>query len=306
MQIRMQDKNWWLGTGIPLSLAALFLLLVVWQLAGLTVRLFDDPASMQPASQGQPLSQADITRRITTNWSQLQLFGSESSKPRTAPQKNKPTVTDQQSSKILKRLGIKLIGVVASSNPENSYIAINDKGSVDIYRTDDEIRDGVTVNEIRAKEITLSHGDVTEVISLGEGFAGSSRSGSKPAAQRSAPRTGVKSFKVSNPKVLERINGYREALRSNPTSLIGKVRTAAVMRDGEVYGQRLRSGSDRQLLSNIGLRSGDILLSVNGIDVNDVAKLGSMVESLSSGGDSIEVKFERGGRVQNMNILLGQ
>lgn len=302
-RLKQHNSNWWIGTGLPVVLVLLLLIAIASQLASLSWLLLDStPVATTPVTQAGVARQN--TAQTTVNWKALKLFGNESATVTKKPVKKAPRVTNQQDSQILKRLNVKLVGVVASSDAENSWIAVSDGGSVDIYNTGDEIKDGVIIDEIRAKEVTLRRGDVTEVITLSEGDASSARSRIPQSRNTARVRPPAGTYRVTNENAKKRIDGYLQALKTDPLSLFGKVRTIAVMRNNKVYGQRLRPGSDRTLLKDVGLRSGDILLSINGINVNEAANAGSLIESMAATTDSLQLKIERGGKVRDMRIEL--
>lgn len=303
LRLKQHKGNWWIGAGLPGVLMLLLLIAIASQLASLSCLLFDStPAVTAPVPQSGDTRQNTVQTAV--NWNALKLFGNENGTAVQKPVKKVPRVTNQQDSQNLKRLNVKLVGVVASSDAENSWIAVNDGGSVDIYNTGEEIKDGVIIEEIRAKEVTLRRGDVTEVITMSEGAVSSSRTNRPPVRTAVSSRPGSGTFRVTNENAKKRIDGYLQALKTDPLSLFGKVRTIAVMRNNKVYGQRLRPGNDRTLLKDVGLRSGDILLSINGIDVNDAANAGSIIESMAATQDSMQLKIERGGKVRDMRIEL--
>jgi general secretion pathway protein C len=303
LRMKQHKSNWWIGTGLPGVLVLLLLIAIASQLASLSWLLLDStPDVAVPVSQ--PGNTRQNVAQTTVNWDSLKLFGNESGTPTQKPVKKAPRVTNQQDSQILKRLNVKLVGVVASSEAENSWIAVSDGGSVDIYNTGDEIRDGVIIEEIRAKEVTLRRGDVTEVIAMAEGDVSSSRPRIPQTRVSASEQSASGTFRVTSEAAKKRIEGYQQALKTDPLSLFGKVRTIAVLRNDKVYGQRLRPGNDRTLLRDVGLRSGDILLSINGIDVNDAANAGSIIESMAAGQESFQLKIERGGKVRDMRIEL--
>ena len=206
---------------------------------------------------------------------------------------------------MLAELGLELIGVLDSTQPENSYIVVKDKGNIDIYRIGDTVRDGVVIEDIQPKAFVVSRAGIETRIFLIEKSSPYASRSTSARNLRGNSRTASEAadFRVTNTAVRERIEKYRETMKENPLELMNKVRTSLVNRNGEPYGLRLRPGSDRMLLTNVGLRSGDILLSINDVSVTDTSNLDAVVSSLAEG-SRINLKIERSGKLQDLNVIL--
>jgi general secretion pathway protein C len=64
-------------------------------------------------------------------------------------------------------------------------------------------------------------------------------------------------------------------------------------------------GRDRAAFTSAGLRPGDLVVSVNGVQLDDPAKALQMLGDLSQAGQ-VNLVVERGGQTQNISINLSQ
>jgi len=237
-------------------------------------------------------------------WKELMLFGpepdpsrvvaTEPAKPKPAPKRPKEPVR------------AKLYGTVSSSNPANSLAVIAAKsGPAEVYRVGDEIQDGVVITEVGPRSVLLAVGDAQQEIWMEDPPGGQARPMSLPDPARSqGGRAEASEKRIVEPEVVQKLEGYRKELEENPLALMDKLRVFVVQRDGQPYGVRVRPGTDRALLGQLGLRSGDILLSLNGVPLNDISRLADVIGQLR-GTSELTAEVDRGGRRQSMRVVIG-
>jgi general secretion pathway protein C len=74
---------------------------------------------------------------------------------------------------------------------------------------------------------------------------------------------------------------------------------------GQLKGYRVYPGKDRSAFTAAGLRPGDLVTSVNGVQLDDPAKALQMLGDLGQAGQ-VNLVVERGGQSQNISINLTQ
>ena len=213
----------------------------------------------------------------------------------------------------MQKLDVTLIGVMLSSRPQNSYISIREKGDTRVLKNGAEIKDGVVVKVIRSRSFVASDGSSEKIFYLipSDQLRAKDREAGLPQEKEEqedrAPFTESQDVATISYQVDEKtklkLAQYRQELAENPLSLVDKVKASPVQRNGELYGYRLRHGKDRELLTSVGLRAGDILLDVNGLPITDPGQLGDVMESLATG-NMINMKIERGGRTRDLNVVV--
>ncbi len=295
----------------PYLLIAFLLLLIAAQLAKLTWTMLDGPQTLPGVDVSEAASVRNSTDHRSVEWNALALFGKvEVAKQQ--PVVKKAPLSKPKNPAALQRLDVTLIGVMLSSNPQNSYISIRDKGETRVLKSGAEIVDGVAVKTIRQRAFVASDGSAERVFYLipADQLKASDREAGmlqeKPKTRRAsfADRSDAAaiSYQVDEETKLK-LAEYREQLQENPLSLIDLVRVSPVQRNGELYGYRLLHGKDRKLLKSVGLRAGDIMLNVNDLPITDPAQLSEVIASLASG-SMVNLRIERGGKPRDLNVVL--
>jgi general secretion pathway protein C len=84
---------------------------------------------------------------------------------------------------------------------------------------------------------------------------------------------------------------------------MGLVRVQPYSKNGKLEGYRIRPGKDRRLLSKFGLRSGDVVKSVNGVPLDNPIKALEIMKQLSTA-TSVTVDIERNGSPRSFTFSL--
>lgn len=306
---RLQSPR--LGNWLPKLAMILLALLLAWLLSRLTWQVLElwQSSDQQPGVIDPIEGEAIPKQRSMFDWNSMPLFGKHDEKAVAvaAPEVAKPKVPKGA----LKNLKLTVLGIVSSTEVENSYVVIKHDGETKVLRHGEDIKDGINIKAIEAKSFTATDGAADrefqlEMLAKDTGSPGTMR---RPA--REAPSSNSSdgntlppvNFRVTNPRVKENIENYREILAENPMELLGKIRTQAVPRNGQTYGFRLYPGTDRSLMTGVGLRPGDILLSVNDTSVTDLSQLENIIDSLSEA-SAVTLSIERGGKLRDINVIL--
>jgi general secretion pathway protein C len=279
---------------LPLVATLLVLLLLAQGLATLTWRVIPSqevdslPAPVAPGSPAarsanKPLEAANIYR-----W---HLFGEV--------QKEEPkpvaTVTEAPDT----RLNLKLLGVVASSDPAAARAIIADgRNSEESYAVGDSLPGSAILREIYADRVILEHRGRLEALRLPkEGVPGSMDASPSPRGGRAASQRAV--VTSSNADTSALLRQYRDALMTNPQSVMNLVQASPVTDEttGKLKGYRISPGRDRALLGRFGLKSGDVVTAVNGVTLDNPIKALEIMRDLSSA-SQVSVEVERNGSMQ--------
>ncbi|CAA0106340.1 Type II secretion system protein C [BD1-7 clade bacterium] len=167
------------------------------------------------------------------------------------------------------RLKLSLLGVITSTDPANGYAVLEYQNKAELYRVGDKIPGGRDVSLFRVhtdRAIIDNRGNYEAVLLYDETV----KSTQKPVA-RPRKTTGDKVVDHRRSSSVSALaKGYRDQLLSNPMSLAEVIRISpAKGSDGSIIGYRVRPGKHRQQFSDLGLKSGDIVTSVNGVELSD-------------------------------------
>jgi general secretion pathway protein C len=97
------------------------------------------------------------------------------------------------------------------------------------------------------------------------------------------------------------LSEIRETVLSDPGKAQDFIRVVPASVGGQQRGYRIYPGRDRALFTAAGLRPGDLVTSVNGVELNDPARALQLLGDLSQA-TTLNVTVERGGQSQNITL----
>jgi len=189
-----------------------------------------------------------------------------------------------------------LKGVFASDEEGVGRAIIGDpKGKEETYSVGDPLPGGARLSEIYVDRIILERNGRFETLKLPK-----ERSASTPqsVSHRTATRVGG-----NNSERATAFNKYRNEIKQNPSSFLNYVRATPARQDGKFIGFRLQAGEKRGALKDLGLSPGDIVTSINGVQIDAPAKGMKAMQALGEG-DSVSVTLLRGGQELSLNLTL--
>ncbi|MGD8568462.1 MAG: type II secretion system protein GspC [Gammaproteobacteria bacterium] len=305
----------WVGgldSRLPAIAATIAVLLLSHSLARLTWNLVPTPEIAQQAAvtaqRQQRVQRVTRDRPLAQKISDLNLFGKYEPHKVTA-EPVKPKVVPET------KLNLKLRGVFASPDKKQARAIIADaRGEEDSYRIGGEVPGGAILTEIHSDRVILERNGRLETLKLPvdeqEGGASNSRIGGRSTAppprravNRNINRGNIARLSSSTPDNSQLLGKYRDALLNDPNSMMGLVNVRPYQKDGRLVGYRIRPGRDRALLRRFGLRSGDIITSVNGVPMNNPVKALEVLRDLSSA-TQLTVDIQRNGTPQSFTFQI--
>lgn len=211
------------------------------------------------------------------------------------------------------RLDLVLRGIIAFSADGAGSAIIEHRGQQAVYAVDDTLPASgrVTLAKVMPSQVVLDNGGTYELLLLYQPSALDAQLTGKRAAMPA--RTGDAQPAAAVVQVVDKrtdadatalARGYREQLYQDPQSLAELVRIAAVRDGGELQGYRLTPGRNREQFEQLGFRSGDLVVAVNGMPLSDPANTMRLYQAMRS---ASEASFEllRGGEAVAVNVSLG-
>jgi len=267
----------------------LLVIWLAWLLAGLSWLVLpkpeQQPLSQPAATQPQAVQrrQARIDERQIASW---HVFGVANDE-----QKVKPAATVDAPET---RLKLTLRGVFASDEAGNARAIIADpKGKEDHYSVGDPLPGGAKLSEIYPDRIILERNGRYETLRL-------PKSRTRSTATRQRNRT---SRYTSNAGKAAAFTKYRKEIKQNPSAFMNYVRATPARKGGKFVGFRLQPGKQRGALKELGLKPGDIVTAINGVQIDSPAKGMKAMQALGNG-DTVNVTLLRAGRETSMSLTL--
>jgi general secretion pathway protein C len=297
------------ATGLLIMVLAIMLATLFWQVVTPAKTLPSTPLASSKSQhntiQSKPVDYGSVVAGH-------HLFGQEQQKTVAKAVVNKSAVVSQT------RLSLVLVGIFDRPSKKSYAIIAPQKGGKQaFYGVGDEPQAGVVIKSISAKKIMLKHNGKLEELRLPEGRLNvaknspPSRRNNNASLPKALPPINPRSPQVdelpdiSSPQSPKKnkngssgddLSLLRDAVMNNPDKLleIASV-TESKDKEGNLRGFRLSPGKNRALFRQLGLRPGDVVTSVNGIQLDSPAK-GISVMSELQGAESISLTVLRGGQ----------
>lgn len=314
-------KHNWLAKSHPEALARLapwvlllLIILIAHSLAQL-IWLILTPATGAVSSvlpldtQGAPDRAARADVEAIVNW---HLFGkTDTPVPPAAPVKAPET-----------KLNLRLAGILYSNSPLRRPLALIAEGD-NLERNVGEgefVSAGVRVREIARDHVILTRNGRPETLSLpreskdATGPAiGNLRSGlgddtavrDEGSANANPNSDSAASIAPTIIKAGAILGPIRESLASRPEALSDIAFVEPISRDGRFLGFHIKTGRNRRLLGQLGLRQGDIVTEVNGAPLSDPSQGIALMQELVQA-NQVQIKVLRNGTEVPLNFLLNE
>jgi len=198
------------------------------------------------------------------------------------------------------RLNLTLVGIVAASNPENSSVIIEHKGSQSSYFIDSKIEGtSAVIDQIYQDRIILDVKGSLQTLML-DGVDSLNKQSQNSKNNNVIEKSTSRRTSKTKPTT---VNLDREALLSNPSKLTDFIRISPVREDGEVKGYRVKPGKDKTLFEEAGLESGDLAVELNGIDLTDTQQAITLMKEFPTMTD-MTLSVERDGQLHELYLSI--
>ncbi|WP_066015363.1 type II secretion system protein GspC [Endozoicomonas atrinae] len=259
----------------------ILIVLLARQLAIITWQLLPDNTLEQSTVQSIraqiPAARSTGNTNPLSSLESLQLFG----KPPAPQQVQAPAPEDVPVS----RLAVRITGLVASNNPDESLVIIRSGSSDATYRPGDTLKGTrATVDTIYADRVIIRNGERYESLLMYPDEA------NKRPVQRTTQKT-----TTIHPAKSNTVADIRRKLQDKPDSWAEIVTISPVRRDGELQGYRVNPAQYPDYFTQLGLKANDMAVAINGYDLTDTNEAMKVIGQLSSM-NQISLTIERDGQ----------
>ncbi len=194
------------------------------------------------------------------------------------------------------QLNLELQGIIAANEPSLSWAIIGRADNQKLYKIGDEIDNarGVKIAEIHSLKVILNNnGKLEELWLYGE-------DGLKVASSAPQPTYTPPVDTGPVPDVQASVSRGQIEQAQN----IGDVvRFMVATENGRMIGYKVRPGRKRELFDQVGLRQDDIVVSVNGIEVNEPQKVREVYQALKNATEA-NLQVMRDGSTHSIQITM--
>lgn len=198
-------------------------------------------------------------------------------------------------------LRLTLLGVFASSEPQDSYAIIaDDRKNEDFYQPGDQIqvsgRAQALLVSVHAEHVVLERNGRQEKLLLPSDPLKSAPAVQLPTRQR--PQAKRETTPAPAPRNLRQV---WDDFHKNPQDFWQQTRIEPVMgKDNTIQGYKLNH-KDKNLMRGLGIRSTDVITSINGMPLNDPSSF-AQLQGLLSELQAFSVTLLRNGKEQTLDI----
>jgi general secretion pathway protein C len=187
-------------------------------------------------------------------------------------------------------LPLKLIGILASSDNERYSRALIEvqPGDERPFGVGAQVIQGTTLQAILPDRVVLARAGKLEALRL-EKDKESAGGGIETSRPEPAPGGSLAQI--------------RDQVLQDPNKAAEFVRVQAANKDGRLQGYRIYPGKDRSVFSQAGLKPGDLVTEVNGVQLDDASKALKMLSELKDV-SQLNLVIERGGQSQTINVKM--
>ncbi|HKY90327.1 MAG TPA: type II secretion system protein GspC [Nevskiaceae bacterium] len=201
-------------------------------------------------------------------------------------------------------LNLTLMGILAATADRGSRALIAaSNGEENPFAIGDDVVRGVTLQAIFPDRVILSRNGQLETLRLDKNTTGGKLPAGFQNYHRPAVDEGGDEEEEGGDDTSAMLSDIREELMTDPSRASEYIRVQPASNGGQLRGYRIYPGRDRTVFSAIGLRPGDLVTQVNGIQLNDANTALAMLQQLSQA-NNLTVVIERGGQQQTVNVNL--
>ncbi len=201
-------------------------------------------------------------------------------------------------------LRLTLRGIFASDdfNEESRALIEPANGELAAYAIGDTVPGGAKLHSVLADRVLLERAGRLETLRL-ERDAPTSGAAAQAREQLNRSVAASDADRVIDAKTAAELSTIRTELLNDPSKASDYLRVQPAQRNGQLRGYRIYPGRKRELFRSAGLRPGDLVTAINGVQLNDPSSSLGVLGDLSQS-SQINLTIERGGRPQTISVTL--
>ena len=211
-------------------------------------------------------------------------------------------------------LPLKLLGTIYGGDPYSGIALIEDtsKRNQNSFFVGDLLAQNAKIIEIHREKVIIDRGDHREYIELErkqlvskrrKKSSGSARPAAKKIYATEPPPEAYKEegFERQGNAITMSSDFRRKLLTTDFAKILQDAKAEPHLVGGELNGFRLTRIREDSIYQKAGLQNGDVVKEINGVSLVDTAQAIKLLNSLR-GENDLEVRLERGGVVQTINL----
>src|ERR1700733_7247286 len=185
-----------------------------------------------------------------------------------------------------------LTGVIAGANPRVGFAIVGENATAaKVHAVGDAVPGGAKLHSVYADRVLLDRNGHLEYLLLPRENSGALGANRVPAAIPTA----------MNP-TFDRV---RRLINEDPSALSDIMRNQPVLMQGKLRGFRVYPGRNRDAFNRLGLRSGDLVIAINGTPLDDPTRGDEIFRTIGAASEA-HVTVMRNGQQQDLSLNMSQ
>jgi general secretion pathway protein C len=252
-------------------------------------------------------SQSVSSNAKSTNMSSLinlNLFGD--AQAQAVVEQSQEDVTDVPETK----LNLVLSGVVSSTEQSRGAAIIEYRNTQSTYGIGDKIEGtNVTLDEIYTDRVIIKNRLTRETLMLeGIDFDEANRNRNREISNErdnAQARVNTPQNNTQSPQELreraQALRQVRQNLANEPASFADLISLSPHRANNELVGFRVSPGKDPALFNSVGLKNGDVVVQLNGLDLSNLQQAGEAITQLKEA-DTLQLEILRGSEFISLDL----
>ncbi len=229
---------------------------------------------------------------------QRNIFDSTAQEVQSVSAAPSPQATPSAQAQPSARTDLTLLGTVAAG--PDSLALIRAGREVEIYRLEDDVPGGGRLEKIERNQVHIKNPDgTTEILPLYQGDdQGAARTAARPTRKSTRPQSAGAGIRPVGENRWEISQEEVEKARGNLNELLKQARMEPHIVNGQTEGFVVRMIQRNSLLAKLGIRRGDVVMQVNGVELDSPEKALQIFQQLREA-RNINIGLSRNGERMN-------
>jgi general secretion pathway protein C len=184
-----------------------------------------------------------------------------------------------------------LTGIIAGKDPKVGFAIVGENATAaKVHAVGDNVPGGAKLHSVYSDRVLLDRNGRLEYLTLPHQSSAALNANPIPAAV---------------PNMNPAFDRVRRLISEDPSALNDIMRNQPVLMQGKLRGFRVYPGRNRQAFARLGLRSGDLVIAINGTPLDDPARGDEIFRTIGSASEA-RVTVMRNGQQQDLSLNMSQ
>jgi general secretion pathway protein C len=184
-----------------------------------------------------------------------------------------------------------LTGIIAGKDPRVGFAIVGENATAaKVHAVGDNVPGGAKLHSVYSDRVLLDRNGRLEYLTLPHQNSAALNANPIPAAV---------------PNLNPAFDRVRRLISEDPSILNDIMRNQPVLMQGKLRGFRVYPGRNRQAFTRLGLRSGDLVIAINGTPLDDPARGDEIFRTIGSASEA-RVTVMRNGQQQDLSLNMSQ